>query len=69
MSSIKGRKEEIQKEWEAGASPDSKYVKRRKTVYEDLNQKVYEWFVRARAKHMRLTGGLIQVSIAFIIDF
>ena len=37
ISSIKGNKEEIMKEWEAGTRPDLKYVKRRKTVYENVN--------------------------------
>ena len=65
VSSIKGNKDHIMKEWEAGTRPTLKYVKRRKMVYENVNTKCYEWFLSARAKHMPVSGRLIQVSKQF----
>jgi hypothetical protein len=61
IQGIKGMREEILKEWEAGARPTQKFIKRRKGNYDDLNDKTLEWFLRARAKHLPLSGPLIQV--------
>ena len=48
-------------EWETGGRPDLKYVKRRKTVYEELSNLVWEWFSTARSKELPVSGKLIQV--------
>jgi hypothetical protein len=50
----------IMKEWESGGRSDLKYVKRRKTMYEDLNTLVWEWFCTARSKNLPVSGCLIQ---------
>ena len=51
----------ISSEWETGGQPDLKYVKKRKTIYEELNQLVWEWFSTARSKELPVNGKLIQV--------
>ena len=38
-----------------------KYIKSRKTIYEDLNLKVWEWFCDARSRNVPLSGKMIQV--------
>jgi phosphopantetheine adenylyltransferase len=63
ISSIRVSRDLIMKEWEGGARHDLKYLKRRKTTYEDINQDVYDWFLRNRAKHMPISGPMIQVNI------
>ena len=51
----------IMAEWSSGGRPDLKYVKRRKTTYEELNNLVWEWFTTARSKDLPVSGRLIQV--------
>ena len=48
IARIKSERSAIEKEWEAGARITTKYVKRRKTNYEDLKVAVWEWFCQAR---------------------
>jgi hypothetical protein len=66
---IKSQREAILKEWEAGARPTQKFVKRRKGTYDDVNDKTYEWFLRARAKHLTITGALIQVIMVLYSSY
>jgi hypothetical protein len=47
-------------EWEKGGNSDLKYVKRRKTTYEALNQLVWDWFCAARSKNVPISGKMIQ---------
>ena len=61
ISRIKMDKEAIMAEWNAGTRLDLKYVKRRKTVYEDLNNLVWAWFATARSKKQQVSGRAIQV--------
>ena len=51
----------IMAEWSSSGRPDLKYVKRRKTTYEELNNLVWEWFTTARSKDLPVSGRLIQV--------
>jgi hypothetical protein len=60
ISNIKLEKDAIMREWESGGRTDLKYVKKRKTVYEDLNNRVWDWFCKARAKNLPISGKLIQ---------
>ena len=53
-------KEDILKQWAAGESSSKKYTKVRKTGYEEIDKVVWEWFTRARAKNIPVTGRLIQ---------
>ena len=53
-------KEDILKQWAAGESSSKKYTKIRKTGYEEIDKVVWEWFTRARAIKIPVTGRLIQ---------
>ncbi len=48
ISNIKIEREAIMKEWESGGCSDLKYIKKRKTIYEDLNSEIWDWFCKAR---------------------
>ena len=52
--------EDILKRWEAGEHSEKKYTKVRRTGYENLDKVVWEWFTRARAKNIPVSGKLIQ---------
>lgn len=58
---IRSERAAILREWESGGRSDLKYVKRRKTVYDDLNGLVWDWFCTARSKELPVSGKLIQV--------
>uniref|UniRef100_A0A3Q3B6A0 HTH psq-type domain-containing protein n=1 Tax=Kryptolebias marmoratus TaxID=37003 RepID=A0A3Q3B6A0_KRYMA len=62
IARIRSEREEIMKEWESGTRSDLKYVKKRKTVYEDLNTALWDWFCTARSKDLPVSGRLLQVS-------
>ena len=66
ISRIKSEKDSIMTEWQSGGRSDLKYVKKRKTTYEALNNTVWEWFVKARSKNLPISGRLIQVKIVSI---
>lgn len=59
IASLKVAKVEILQKWESGSRVDQKYLKRRKTVYDDLNNLVWDWFCAARAKDLPVSGRLI----------
>ena len=69
ISRIKSEKALIMTEWQSGGRSDLKYVERRKTTYEALNNTVWEWFVKARSKNLPISGRLIQVKIVSIYLF
>ena len=48
------------KQWESRARAEQKYLKRRKTTYEELNSLVSDWFCAARSKDLPVSGRLIQ---------
>jgi len=58
---IRSEREAVMQEWETGGRSDLKYLKKRKTVYDELNLLVWEWFVAARSKELPVSGKLIQV--------
>ena len=53
-------REDITKRWEAGECTDRKYAKFRKVGYEEIDKVMWEWFTRARAKNIPVSGKLIQ---------
>ena len=69
ISNIKLEKDSVMHEWETGGRTDIKYIKKRKTTYEDLNTRVWDWFCKARSKNLPVSGKLIQVIIRPIIIF
>ena len=59
---IHSEREAVMREWETGGRSDLKYVKKRKTIYDELNLLVCEWFCAARNKELPVSGRrLIQV--------
>ena len=48
MQNIIANKTAILKSWEDGIQGDHKYVKARRTLYADVNELVWNWFVNAR---------------------
>ena len=57
-----GRRVEIEREWaSSGGRCDLKYLKRRKTTYEDLNGLDWDWFSTARSKELPVSGRMLQV--------
>ena len=58
---IRSEREAVMREWETGGRSDLKYVKKRKTIYDQLNLLVWEWFCAARSKELPVSGRLIQV--------
>ena len=52
-------REDITKRWEAGERMDRKYAKFRKVGYEEIDKVMWEWFTRARAKNIPVSGKLI----------
>jgi len=66
ISGIKRKRDSLVKQWEDGGRADQKFMKKRKTIYEDLNVAVWEWFCQVRAKNIPISGKLIQVSFDFV---
>ena len=60
IQNIVKEQEDIRKRWASGECSDKKYAKVRKTGYEELDRVVWEWFTRARAKNIPVSGRLIQ---------
>jgi hypothetical protein len=59
IAAIRVDKANVLRDWEAGCSANIK-IKKRKTVYEELNCFVWEWFCTARSKQLPVSGRLIQ---------
>ena len=51
ISNIKADKKAILEEWESGCRSSAKCVKKRKTVYQALNDDLFDWFAAARSKN------------------
>jgi hypothetical protein len=60
IQAIAKDREQIKKQFLDGSNLQQKYIKRRKTGYEDLNQFVWEWYSAARSKNIPLTGKMLQ---------
>ena len=60
VQSIVRYKEDILNRWETGQRSNKKYVKPRMADYEGLDRLVWEWFMIARAKHISVSGRMIQ---------
>ena len=51
----------ILSEWEQGTTrADIKYIKHRRTEYQDLNQLVFDWFTTARSNNLPVSGPHLQ---------
>lgn len=46
--------------WDSGSNAKMKLTKVRKTEFHELNERVFEWFCDARAKHIPVSDKLIQ---------
>ena len=55
ITRIKADKDSIMKDWGSGCRADLK-VKKRKTVHDQLNCLVWEWFCTARSKQLPVSG-------------
>lgn len=62
VSRMKNDRELLLNQWESGARANMK-TKRKKSVYENLNIEMYEWYSAMKAKSIPVTGRLIQVRI------
>ena len=51
-------KDEIMKRW--GSKADVKYSKPRTAGYKNIDEVMWEWFIRARAKNIPVSGRMIQ---------
>ena len=60
IQNIVKEKENIKNEWQKGSQSERKYVKARRMLYGDLNERVWNWFCSARSKNILITGKLIQ---------
>ena len=60
IQSIVKDKDEIMKRWESGSRADAKYSKPRTASYEDIDEVMWEWFTKARAKNIPISGRMIQ---------
>ena len=61
IARVRLERAEIEREWASGGRCELKYLKRRKTLYEDLNALVWKWFSTARSKELPVSGRMIQV--------
>ena len=52
-------KDDILKRWESGENVERKYVKVRKCVYTDINDKLWDWFWDSRSRNIPLSGKMI----------
>jgi len=59
IAAIRADKANVLRDWEAGCRANIKN-KKRKTVYDELNCFVWEWFCTARSKQLPVSGQLIQ---------
>ena len=60
IQSIVKEKDELTKRWESGSRADAKYSKPRTASYEDIDEVMWEWFTKARAKNIPVSGRMIQ---------
>ena len=60
MQTIAKEKDDILYRWKDGENGDHKYGKKRKCVYEDLNEAVWGWFCEARSRNIPICDVMIQ---------
>ncbi len=60
IQSIVNDGDNVLSRWEDGGRADQRYLKARKTDYDELNRLVYDWFCTARSKNIPITGKLLQ---------
>ena len=53
-------KQSILDRWKSGEGGERKIVKRHKTLFSDINDKVWDWFIDCRRRRIPVTGPLIQ---------
>ncbi len=60
IQKIVAEKDAIRASWDSGTvNADRRFVKARKCLYQDVNDKVYDWFCDQRAKNFPISGTLI----------
>jgi IS30 family transposase len=60
IQSVVRNSDKIMEEWNKCTNSSIKYLKRRKTGYEELNDLIYEWFCVARSKNLPISGPLLK---------
>ncbi|KAK7603258.1 hypothetical protein V9T40_003257 [Parthenolecanium corni] len=57
-------KEKILDEWNNGANPSRQ--RKKKIIHDDVDAKVWEWFVKTRAKNVHVSGVMVQEQAKLI---
>lgn len=69
VQSILQKKDEIMSQWTSGSiASNRKILTGRRQLYPEINEKVYEWFVAARAKKVPVSGRMLQDHAANLAE-
>ncbi|ESO10336.1 hypothetical protein HELRODRAFT_183752 [Helobdella robusta] len=69
IANIHENKESVKRQWEAGVPSKNKTLKKRKTDFEEINFKFFEWFSEARLKNLPVSGPMVkEKAIVIAVD-